>query len=159
RSVTSDAGDPESFDSGQRLAGVGDFSYTFPTPGTYPYHDSLGAAQTGIVVVYGAPTLALTPSANTILRGQAVTFQASADTNPSGGPLTYEWDLNGNGTYETTNSSSETVSFPSAGFFNVGIRVTDEAGDQVTGVATVQVNVPDSDGDGVNDDLDPCPAT
>jgi plastocyanin len=156
RSVTSDNGDPETFDSGLQANGA-TYSHTFHAPGNYGYHDSLNSGITGLVTVYSAPSLALSPASSTINRGQSVTFQATADTNPTGGALTYEWDLDGNGTYETTGGTSQTVTFPTAGFYAVGLRVTDEVGNQTTGAATVQVNVPDSDGDGVNDDNDKCP--
>jgi plastocyanin len=157
RSVTSDVGDPESFDSGLKMNGES-FPHTFNTPGVYGYHDTGGGGQTGTVTIYGSPSLALTPSSSTINRGQSVDFQASSSSNPAGGTLTYEWDLDGNGSYETSAGATQTVLFPNAGFFNVGVRVTDEVGNQVTGVGTVQVNVPDADGDGINDDLDKCPS-
>ena len=157
RTVTSDAGAPETFDSGPRLIGA-TFDHPFNTVGVYHYSDTSGGGQTGTVTAYGAPSLALTPSSSTIVRGQSVQFTAAADTNPSGGALTYEWDLDGDGTYETVNGTTQTVVYPNAGFFPIGLRVTDGVGNQVTGAATVQVNVPDSDGDGVNDDSDKCVA-
>jgi plastocyanin len=152
-SVTADSG---AFDSGARGNGA-TFSYTFNTAGTYGYHDSASSAQTGTVTAYGAPSVSLTPATSTIARGQSVTFQASADTDPPGGSLTYDWDLNGDGTYEVAGGTSQTVAFPDAGSFTVGVRVTDEVGNQSTASASVQVNVPDTDGDGINDDLDRCP--
>jgi plastocyanin len=153
RSVTSDTG---LFDSGPRTNLSPEFSQSFNAAGTYGYHDTEGGGQTGTVIAYGTPSLALTPSSITITRGQFVTFNAAADTNPSGGNLTYEWDLDGNGTYETAGGTSQTVAFPTAGLFSDGVRVIDAVGNQESGAATVQVNVPDSDGDGVNDDLDKC---
>jgi plastocyanin len=156
RSVTSDT--LGGFDSGLRGSGA-TFNHLFDTPGVYGYHDTGGGLQTGSVTAYGTPSLALSPASSTITRGQAVTFQASADTNPGGGALTYEWDLNGDGTYETAGGTSQVVGYPNAGAFTVGVRVTDEVGNQSTAAAAVQVNVPDSDGDGVNDDADNCPST
>jgi plastocyanin len=154
RSVTSDSGQ---FDSGSKTSGT--YSYTFNTAGTYGYHDVQGGAQTATVTAYGTPSVSLTPASSTIARGQSVTFQAGADTNPPGGSIAYDWDLNGDGTYETAGGTSQTVTFPSAGSFTVGVRATDEVGNQSTATASVQVNVPDTDGDGVNDDLDKCPTT
>jgi plastocyanin len=152
RSVTSDSGE---FDSKAKTSGI--YSYTFNAAGSYGYHDSVSNSQTGTVTAYGAPSVSLTPATSTIARGQSVTFQASGDTNPSGGALTYDWDLNGDGTYEVAGGTSQTVAFPNAGSFTVAVRVTDEVGNQSTATATVQVNVPDTDGDGVDDDLDKCP--
>ena len=158
RSVTSNLlpTDPEYFDSTPRSSPAAPFTHMFNTPGVYGYGDSTGSGITGSVTVYGAPSLALTPASTTINRGQALTLTASADTNPSGGPLGYEWDLDGDGTYETSGGTSQTLTYPTAGSFAVGVRVTDSVGNQNTGTAGIQVNVPDSDGDGVNDDLDRC---
>jgi plastocyanin len=156
RSVTSDPGAPEAFDSMPRPAGTGDFTHTFKTVGTYGYHDTVAGTQSGTVIAYGAPSLALSPSTSTISRGNALTFQATADTTPTGGGLTYEWDLDGDGSFETAGGPSQTVLFPTAGVFSVRVRVTDEVSNQATGAATIQVNVPDSDGDGINDDADQC---
>lgn len=155
RSVTSDSGDPESFDSG--LLSSGSYAFTFTKPGIDTYHDTAAGPQTGSVTVYGTPSLSISPASSTINRGQIVTFNASAATNPAGGSLNYAWDLDGNGSYETSGGSAETVTFPTAGSYTVGVQVTDSVGNQSTATATVQVNVPDSDGDGVNDDLDKCP--
>src|SRR3954463_118259 len=47
RSVTSDAGDPEPFDSGSKTALDPDFQHTFNTAGVYRYHDSGDPTQTG----------------------------------------------------------------------------------------------------------------
>lgn len=156
RSVTSNSGDPESFDSGPQGNGAM-YSHTFTTPGVYGYHDTAGGGQTGTVTVYGSPSLALTPASSTINRGGSVAFTATADSNPSGATLTYAWDLDGNGTYETPAGATETVAYPTAGAFSVGVQVTDAFGNRSTATATVQVNVPDSDGDGFNDDADQCP--
>ena len=156
-SATSDAGDPETFDSGPLPSGA-QFTNPFNTIGIYPYHDN-GGTQTGTVTVYGSPDLSLMPAMTTITRGQSVVFTATGASNPAGGALSYEWDLDGDGTYETTGGTTQTVVFPSAGLFSVGVRVTDPAGNQTTSTSAVQSNVPDSDGDGVNDDADKCPST
>jgi plastocyanin len=156
RSVTSNSGAPEAFDSGAQANGA-TFSHTFNTAGTYGYHDSVANTQTGTVTAYGQPDLALNPPTAGITRGQSVTFEASADTSPPGGTLTYDWDLNGDGTYESAGQASRTVAFPAAGTFTVGVQVTDEVGNQSAATARVQVTVPDTDRDFINDDIDQCP--
>jgi plastocyanin len=156
RSVTSDASAPEAFDSMARTSVGPDFTHQFNTVGTYGYHDTVAGTMAGTVTAYSAPSLALAPATSTINRGSSVTFDANAQTNPAGGVLTYEWDLDGNGSYETAGGSSQTVPYASAGAYAVGLRVTDEVGNQASGAATVLVTVPDSDGDSLNDDLDKC---
>jgi polysaccharide biosynthesis protein PslG len=153
RSVTSDT---NAFDSGLKSAPA-TFSQLFDVPGIYGYHDTGSGQQTGTVTAYGAPSLTVNPPTSAITRGQSVNFQASANTNPSGGALTYEWDLDGDGIYETAGGTAQTVAYPAAGSFTVAVRVTDEVGNQTTATASVQVGVPDSDGDGLNDDADQCP--
>ena len=157
RSVTSDDSGA-TFDSTPRTFGSADFTYTFNTAGTYGYHDSVAGLQSGTVIAYGAASVGLTPATSTVNRGQSVTFQASAATTPAGGIVSYEWDRDGDGTFELASNSAQTIPFPTAGSFLVGVRITDEVGNQATSAATVQVNVPDSDHDGVNDDSDACPS-
>ena len=46
------------------------------------------------------PVAAFTISPNPAKPGQTVTFNASASTDPDGTIANYEWDLDGNGTFE-----------------------------------------------------------
>jgi hypothetical protein len=121
-------------------------------------YDACDPAFRGVVSVYGSPSVALSPATSSTMRGGLVTFQAAAATNPAGGTLAYEWDLNGDGSYETTSNSAQTVTYPTAGSFAVRVLVADPAGNQATSAASVEVVIPDSDHDGLNDDLDKCPA-
>jgi PKD repeat protein len=70
-----------------------------------------------------------------------VSFDASASSSPNGSITRYEWDLDGNGSFETDIGSTPTTSktYPAAGTVAVGLRVTDDHG--ATGVATVNVTV------------------
>jgi len=53
----------------------------------------------------------------------------------------YEWDLDGNGTYEAvTTSNPISNTFSNAGFYTVKVRTTDIYGGTSTGEATVNVN-------------------
>ena len=45
-------------------------------------------------------------AANPVATGQPVTFDASGSTDPDGTIVKYEWDLDGNGTYETNTGST-----------------------------------------------------
>jgi hypothetical protein len=66
-----------------------------------------------------------TPSAPT--PGQSVSLDASASRGTSAAIVDYQWDLNGDGTYETDTGSKATVvtSFAKAGVYKVGLRVID----------------------------------
>ena len=69
----------------------------------------------------------------------------SYDPNPGGSIVKYEWDLDGNGTYETDAGSSPTVSHtwttPYSG--QIGLRVTDNFG--LTSTASVYTRITVSD--------------
>ncbi len=76
----------------------------------------------------------------TVAEGGSVSLGATG-TDPEGGTLTYAWDLDDNGTYETSGS---TVTFSAAALdgassHTVGVRVTDSGGATATDTATVAV--------------------
>jgi SdrD B-like domain/von Willebrand factor type A domain/GDSL-like Lipase/Acylhydrolase/PKD domain len=102
--------------------------------------------------------------------GQSVEFDASGSfdaeqeiVNPSagavgpGGSITkYEWDLNGDGTYDETTTGpllSHTYAAPVSGL--LGLRVTDNDGN--TAIATAHLAIT-RDGDEVDDAADNCPS-
>ncbi len=88
-----------------------------------------------------APTAAYTATPNPVIVGQTVNFNGSGSSDPDGSIAKYEWDLDGNGTYEldtgTTATTSKTYTVP--GSLAVGLRVTDNGGSVATKVATLQV--------------------
>ena len=78
-------------------------------------------------------------------RAPRVTFRRRrAPSDPDGTIAKYEWDLDGNGSYETntgtTNKTSRT--YTSAATTNVGLRVTDNSGATSTATVPVQVRGP-----------------
>jgi PKD repeat protein len=89
-----------------------------------------------------SPTAAFTASPDPAQTGQTVTFNGSASSDPDGTIAKYEWDLDGNGTYETDTgtTSSATRSYSAGGSVDVKLRVTDNDGrtDQVTHTLTVE---------------------
>jgi hypothetical protein len=119
--------------------GLGDGSYTFQarsvdTGGTA----SPAASRDFQVDATLAPRFSIAP--NPALVGRPVTFDASGTT---GLPVAkYEWDLDGNGSFETNSAGNATVtqSYPGKGSFNVGLKVTDVEGHTATTTNTLQVN-------------------
>ena len=73
--------------------------------------------------------------------GEVVSFDASASSDPDGSIARYEWDLDGDGSFETDGGSSPTTShsFADDGTYAVGLRVTDDGGG--TDTATQEVTV------------------
>jgi plastocyanin len=107
---------------------------TFDTEGTYRYSCEIHGAEgmTGIVYVNASGTLppvaSFTVSPSPARVGQTVTFDGSAS---HGASLTkYEWDLDGNGSFETDTGTTPTVSrsYPAAQGLTVRLRVTDDLG-------------------------------
>jgi PKD repeat protein len=92
-----------------------------------------GTATTVLTVQNRLPTASFTATPNPVTSGQSVTLNASASSDPDGTVAKYEWDYDGNGTYDaTTTSATTTRTFATAGNFNVGLRVTDNNGGTAT---------------------------
>ena len=92
--------------------------------------DGLGATSiaTSSVRVHRAPTALVVsrPIAPTV--NQAVTLDASKSSD-DGSIAKYEWDLNGDTTFETTTTGPTTATvFTTAGTKRIGLRVTDNDG-------------------------------
>jgi PKD repeat protein len=130
----------------------------FDSPGRFTYHDpgcnagDVGCI-TGQVVVYQPPSASFTGAPNPQIRGQAINFDASGSVSPGGSITNYSWAF-GDG----AGGNGQTVShaYTSAGTFDVTLSVTDDQGNVAAQTQQVTITVPDSDGDGVNDDLDKC---
>src|SRR4029077_8335160 len=74
-----------------------------------------------------APHVAFTISKNPVRPDESVTLDASGSTDAGGQIVDYQWDLNGDGTYETDSGSNPvlTTSISASGTYNVGLRVID----------------------------------
>jgi predicted extracellular nuclease len=70
--------------------------------------------------------------------GSSLTLSATG-TDPEGGPLTYEWDLDGNGTFETPGQSATFVAPDGPAAPTVKVRVADEGGLSDVEQATITV--------------------
>lgn len=88
-------------------------------------------------------------------RGQSVTLDARGSYSANGNLTSYEWDFNGDGTYDATTSSAVTTHTYSDLFDGIaGVRVTDAAGRSSVGSTTVLVT---EDGDQIPTATDNCP--
>lgn len=85
-----------------------------------------------VEIVPGGPTAAIAASPNPATAGKTVTFDASGSTDVGATINRYVWDLDGNGSFETSSGSSPTVThkYSSAGTYAPRVRVTDVYGDQ-----------------------------
>jgi PKD repeat protein len=92
------------------------------------------------------PLASFTASPNPVASGAQVNFDASGSSDPDGSIVKYEWDLDGNGSYETDTgtTASAAKSYATAGERTIGLRVTDDTGDTATTtrLVTVQNGLP-----------------
>jgi PKD repeat protein len=57
-----------------------------------------------------------------------VQFTGSGSSDPDGDPITYSWDLNGDGTYGDSTAANPSHTYTTAGTFQARLRVTDSHG-------------------------------
>jgi hypothetical protein len=89
----------------------------------------------------GAPTAALSAAA-TATAGTPVTFDAAGSSDPEGEALRYAFDLDGDGAYEFDGGTNPLAlrSFPAAGTYTVGVRVTDPRGASAAAARSIAVS-------------------
>jgi len=66
-----------------------------------------------------------------------VQFDGTGSTDPDGDPLTYSWDLNGDGAFGDSTSATPTFTYSQNGRFDAKLQVSDGRG----GVGTAQVTI------------------
>ncbi|MDX6662860.1 MAG: hypothetical protein QOG09_962, partial [Solirubrobacterales bacterium] len=112
-------------------------THSFGRPGTYhvtlTVTDSKGGTDSAthdVSVGNRGPTAAIDYTPASPKTADEVTFDGSGSSDPDGSIASYEWDLDGDGTYETDTGSTATTthSFDTAGVHSVGLRVTDDSG-------------------------------
>jgi glucose/arabinose dehydrogenase len=68
-----------------------------------------------------------------------VSFDGSASSDPEGRPLSYSWDLNGDGAFGDATTATASFTYTAAGSYTAGLRVTDDQG--ASGTASVVITV------------------
>ena len=140
------------FDFSSTVSGTTTFTYT--RPGTYNavfrVTDSLGQTATAVATATavrvgppGSPASSITNPTGPRSGNAPLTVFFNGTGTPSGGRTItrYEWDFNGDGTFDFSSASSASTSFTytSPGTFTAALRVTDSAGD--TAIDTVDITV------------------
>jgi hypothetical protein len=100
---------------------------------------AIGAPGAGAAA---APTAAFSFSPSAPLSGESVKFTSTSTSAGGGNPITdLEWDLDGNGTFETDTKTAKTAShaYSAPGSVKVSLRVTDKAGKTGTVAKTVTI--------------------
>jgi PKD repeat protein len=70
--------------------------------------------------------------------GQRATFDGTDSSDADGDVVAWEWDLDGDGRYETT-GATPSFTYAAPGTYTVRLRVTDDEGAQATASTTVKV--------------------
>jgi YD repeat-containing protein len=88
------------------------------------------------------PTASFTATPNPAIKDQVVTYNAAGSSDVDGTITKYEWDLDGNGSYETDTGTTKTAtkSYSTTGTRTIGLRVTDNGGKTATTTVPVTVN-------------------
>jgi hypothetical protein len=89
------------------------------------------------------PRLTITP--NPLRAGRTTRFSASSSTDPDGTIVRYEWDLDGNGSFErsgTSASARRRYTIPRT--VRIRLRVTDDSGVSVATAANLRVRDPNT---------------
>jgi uncharacterized repeat protein (TIGR01451 family) len=79
-------------------------------------------------IAYGANQPPIASASGTPTNGPApltVNFNGSGSSDPEGGPLTYAWDLDGDGQFDDSTAATETHTYTQPGTYSVRLRVTD----------------------------------
>jgi glucose/arabinose dehydrogenase len=74
--------------------------------------------------------------------GMTVNFDGSGSSDPNGDPLTYAWDLDGDGAFDDSTAVKPSWTYNAAGSYRVSLRVSDGRGATATAALTIGVGQP-----------------
>jgi PKD repeat protein len=122
-------------------------SRSYTAPGVFAVkvrvtdNDGATAVASQSLRIHRAPRAVITATPADITVGQKATLSAAGSSDDNG-IARYEWDLDGNGTYETNTGTSQTVQAPfsTVGTATVRVRVTDIYNASSSAGATVTVH-------------------
>jgi PKD repeat protein len=92
-----------------------------------------------------APTAVATADPSSGPAPLTVQFDGTTSSDPDGDPISYAWDLDGDGAYDDSTAARPTFIYTTPARVPVGLRVTDPAGAADTTTVTVTVDQPPSD--------------
>ena len=126
----------------QDFKGLPDGAYTFELKAFDSGKTSNGGITSRAFTVDNSVHARFSIAPNPALVGRAVTFDGSASNDAAHAIGKFEWDLDGDGSYETNSGGTPTVTqaYPSPGTFTIGLRVTDGEGRTATATNALQVN-------------------
>jgi glucose/arabinose dehydrogenase len=86
-----------------------------------------------------APVAKATASPTSGAAPLTVAFDATGSSDPDGDPVSYSWDLDGDGVYGDATSPTPSYTYAQDGQVNVGLKVTDSSGGVGTDSVTITV--------------------
>jgi PKD repeat protein len=97
-----------------------------------------GTASATVTVTNSGPTasIATSPASGSGPAPLPATLDGTGSADPDGGPLSYAWDLDGDGAYDDATTPTASRTYP-VGVTAVGLRVTDQAGGTATATTTI----------------------
>jgi glucose/arabinose dehydrogenase/PKD repeat protein len=107
----------------------GDLFYVDMDDGTVHRITYTAANQPPTAVITANPTSGPVPL--------TVSFDSTRSSDPEGKPLTYSWDLNGDGTFGDATGPTASYTYATAGVYHPSLRVTDDQGAADTASVTV----------------------
>ncbi|MDX6731426.1 MAG: hypothetical protein QOC54_1374 [Baekduia sp.] len=123
--------------------------FAFARPGLYRFHCQIHPTMTGSVHVAGnafaTPDFGWAPAAPQA--GQAVTFSATGFADPDGTIARYEWDLDGDGSFESVGAQTSHT-YPAATSVTVALRYVDDGHETSPATAHVVTIAPGPAGGG-----------
>jgi glucose/arabinose dehydrogenase len=107
----------------------GDLFYVDMDGGTVHRITYTAANQPPTAVIAANPTNGPVPL--------TVSFNGAGSTDPEGSPLTYSWDVNGDGVFGDATGPTASYTYTAAGMYHPSLRVTDDQG--ATGTASLTI--------------------
>jgi glucose/arabinose dehydrogenase/PKD repeat protein len=98
----------------------GDLFYVDMDDGTIHRITYTAANQPPTAVATASPTAGPVPL--------TVSFDGTGSSDPEGKPLSYSWDLNGDGTFGDATGAAASYTYATAGVYHPSLRVTDDQG-------------------------------
>ncbi|MEA2492126.1 MAG: hypothetical protein QOJ29_37, partial [Thermoleophilaceae bacterium] len=125
-----------------KLAALPTGSHTWQVHAVDEGQHARDSGSTRTFTAVSPPAAALTISPNPALIGRAVTFDASASADAAHTIAKYEWDLDGDGTFEldTGGTPTATRSYDAVQTVHVTVRVTDSTGSTGTAAGDLKVS-------------------
>jgi hypothetical protein len=119
---------------------------------TVTAYDDVGESSTAnasVTVFNVLPLVTLVATPATVQVGQPVRLDASGSSDPDGSIAEYRWDLDGNGSFETSTGTTPTVTtggYPNPGQITLSVKVTDDSGGSSVKGVTITVAAPPGGG-------------